>query len=143
MKDEDWTECYPDAEEYIDKKSPKPKVDTVPLTVFKDASHAACLDTRRSVTWKLILLGNAPIFFHSKRLNTVKSSTYGSELVAMRIAIENLLGLRYKLRMMGMDMEKCSALLRDNNSMIANTQLPLSSIKKKHNSIAFHKRMST
>jgi len=57
----------------------------------------------------------------------------------MRIAIENLLGIRYKLRMMGMDVEKCSTLLGDNNSVIVNTQLASSSIKKKHNSVAFHK----
>ncbi len=36
-------------------------------------------------------------------------------------------------------MEKCSTLLGDNNSVIVNTQLPSSSIKKKHNSVAFHK----
>ncbi len=65
FKDEDWTECYPDAEEYTDENALEPKVDTVPITVFKDASRA-CLDTRRSdtrrsVTGVLILLGNAPI----------------------------------------------------------------------------------
>jgi len=132
FKDEDWTECYPDVEKYIDENAPEPEVDTVPITVFKDTSHAPCLDTRRSVTGILILLGNAPIFFYSKRQNTVESSTYGSELVAMRIAIENLLGLRYKLK-------KCSTLLGDNNSVIVNTQLHSSSIKKKHNFVAFHK----
>ena len=62
FKDEDWTECYPDADEYIDDNAPEPKVDTVPITVFKDASHATCLDTRRSVTGILILLGNALSF---------------------------------------------------------------------------------
>ena len=100
FKDEDWTECYPDAEEYSNANAPEPDVDTVPITMFKDASRATCLDTRRSVTGILILPGNAPIFFDSKRQNTVESSTYGSELVAMRIPIEHLLGLRYKLRMM-------------------------------------------
>ncbi len=107
--------------------------------MFKDASHATCLDTRRSVTGILIFLENATIFIYSKRQNTVESSTYGSELVAMRIAIENLLGIRYKLRMMGMDVEKWSTLFGDNNFVIVNTQLPSSSIKKKHNSVAFHK----
>ena len=53
--------------------------------------------------------------------------------------MENLFGLRYKLRMMEMNVEKCSTLLGDNNSVIVNTQLPSSSIKKKHNSVAFHK----
>jgi len=41
--------------------------------------------------------------------------------------------------MMGMDVEKYSILLGDNNSVIVNTQLPSSSIKKKNNSVAFHK----
>ncbi len=57
----------------------------------------------------------------------------------MRIPIENLLGLRYKLSMTGMNVEKCSTLLGHNNSVNVNTQLPASSIKKKHNSVAFHK----
>ena len=45
---QDWTECYPNAEEYIDENA-EMNVDTAPITVFKDASHAFCLDTRRSV----------------------------------------------------------------------------------------------
>ena len=139
FKDEDWTKCYPDAEEYIEENSSEPKVDTVPLTVFKDASHATCLDTRRSVTGILILLGNGPFFYFSKRQNTLENSTYDSELVAMRYFIKNLLRLLYKLRMMEMDVEKCSILLGGNNSMIVNTQLSSSSIKKKHNAVAFHK----
>ena len=139
FKEEDWTECYPNAEEYIGVNAPVPKVDTVSIVVFKDSSHATCLNTRRSVTGILILLGNAPIYFYSQRQNTVESCTYRSELVAMRIVIKNLLGLRYKLYIVGMDVEKCSTLLGDNNSVIVNTQLPLSSIKKKPNSVAFHK----
>jgi len=39
----------------------------------------------------------------------------------MRIVIENFLGLRYKLSMMGMDVEKCPTFLGDNNSVIINT----------------------
>ena len=57
----------------------------------------------------------------------------------MRIAIEALLDLRYKLCMMGMYVEETSTLLCDKNSVITNTQLPSSNLKKKHNSVAFHK----
>ncbi len=42
FKEEDWTECYRDTEEYFDENAPEPKVDTVPITVFKDASYATC-----------------------------------------------------------------------------------------------------
>ena len=41
----------------------------------------------------------------------------------MRISIEHLLGIRYKLRMIGMEVEECSTLLEDNNAVIMNTQL--------------------
>ena len=57
----------------------------------------------------------------------------------MSIAIEHLRGLRFKLRAMGMHVERCSTLLGDNNAVIINTQLPSSSLKKKHKSVAFHK----
>ena len=40
---------------------------------------------------------------------------------------------------MKMEVEKCSILLGDNNSVIMNTQLPSSTLKKKHKSVAFYK----
>jgi hypothetical protein len=47
----DWTDLYPDAEEYVSDKIPTPK-NKVPLkiNVMVDASHADDLVTRRSVT---------------------------------------------------------------------------------------------
>ena len=69
----------------------------------------------------------------------MESATYGSELVAMRIGIEALMDICYKLRMMGLPVEETSTLLCDNNSVITNTQLPSSNLKKKHNSVAFHR----
>jgi hypothetical protein len=47
--------------------------------------------------------------------------------------------LRYKLRMLGIKIDKPAILLIDNQSVIANTTLPSSTIKKKHNSIAYHR----
>jgi hypothetical protein len=38
-------------------------------------------------------VNRAPILWYSKRQNTVESSTFGSEIVAMRIAIEIIEGL--------------------------------------------------
>ena len=55
---------------------------------FVDADHAGCQVTRRSHTVVLIFVNRAPILWYSKRQNTVESSSFGSEFVAMRIAIE-------------------------------------------------------
>jgi hypothetical protein len=42
----------------------------------------------------LMFVQNAPIIFYSKRQNTVESSTFGSEFIAMRIAKEMIVALR-------------------------------------------------
>ena len=57
----------------------------------------------------------------------------------MRIALEAILEIRYKLRSMGIKIEPTSTILCDNMSVIYNTQFPNSSLKKKHNAVAFHK----
>jgi hypothetical protein len=41
--------------------------------------------------------------------------------------------------MMGIRMEEPAVLLIDNNSVIINSTLPCSTLKKKHNAIAYHK----
>ena len=40
---------------------------------------------------------------------------------------------------MGIKFENTSTILCDNQSVIYNTQFPTSSLKKKHNAVAFHK----
>ena len=72
----------------------------VKIAVFCDASHAGCLVTRRSKTGILIFVNGTPIRWYSKWQNTVKSSTYESEFIAMRITTEMLLALRTSLRML-------------------------------------------
>ena len=136
----DWTDIYPDAQESIPDDMPSPKtLKKLKITVFVDASHATCLTTRRSVTGIIICIGKTPIKWYSKRQNTVESATYGSELVAARIAVELLMEIRYKLRMMGIDFEQTSVILCDNKSVVTNMELPSSTLKKKHNAVAYHK----
>ena len=79
--------------------------------------------TRRSVTGILILLNNTPIRWICKRQKTVESSTYGSELVAARIAVEMILEMRYVLRTIGVNVEKTSYMFGDNMSVLLNTTI--------------------
>jgi hypothetical protein len=46
-------------------------------------------------------VNKAPISWYSKWQNTVESSTFGSEFVAMKTAVEQIQALRLKLRWMG------------------------------------------
>ena len=64
---------------------------------------------------------------------------YSSELVALCIAVEAILGIRFKLRAMGLKIEDTTTILCNNKSVVLNMQLPSSLLKKKHNLVAFHK----
>lgn len=75
----------------------------------------------------------------SKRQKTVETSTYGSELVAARIAVDLLIEMRYKIRMLGVPLEDTSVMVGDNMSVVVNTTLPSSSLKKKHLACAYHR----
>ena len=86
----DWTEFYGEVEEELPPKMPKPLGNPVTINAFVDANHANNVITRRSHTGILIFVQNAPIIWYSKRQNTVESSTFGSEFIALRICFENL-----------------------------------------------------
>ena len=109
------------------------------ISGYFDADHAGCLQTRRSTTGIIMFLNGTPVKWFSKRQSTIESSTYGSEIVAGRIAVEFAIEMRYKLRMLGVRVEGLCILYGNNNSMILNTTTPSSMIKKKHNSIAYHR----
>ena len=94
---ENWDELYPDATEDIPVDMPTPKGKEVKLAIFVDAYHARDKVTRQYVTGILILINNTPIRFCCKRRQTVEMSTYGSEMVAARIAVETILELWYIL----------------------------------------------
>ena len=134
-----WTELYPGAKEELPDDIPLPKMKPITILAYFDASHAPCLITRRSVTGIALLLNNTLIRCTSKRQNTVETSTYGAELVAGRLCVEQVMDLRYKLRMLGVPINDASIVLGDNQSTITSATIPSSNLKKKHNAIAYHR----
>jgi hypothetical protein len=133
-----WGELYPNAKEDLPPDMLEPKMKGIKITSIYDASHAPCLVTRRLVTGIVLLLNNFIFRCTSKRQNTIETSTYGAEMVAGRLAVEQVMDLRYKLRMLGVPVIGASTLLGDNQSVITSCPLPSSNLKKKHNSIAYH-----
>jgi hypothetical protein len=135
----DWSEFYPDAEEAIPHNAPEARGNGVTTSTFVDADHAGCKATRRSHTGVLCYVNKAPILWYSKCQNTVETSTFGSEYCAMKIAIDLIEGLRYKLRMMGIPLNGPTSVFCDNQSVVKNTTAPESVLKKRHNAIAYHR----
>ena len=56
----------------------------------------------------------------------------------MKPATEYVRGLRYKLRMMGIPVDEPVFIFGDNQSVLANTTIPESTLKKKMQSIAYY-----
>ena len=135
----DWTDFYPDAKEEIPPNMPEPHGQSVQINCFVDADHAGDVVSRRSHTGILIYVNRAPIIWYSKRQNTVETSTFGSEFIALRIATELIEGLRYKLRMFGVPLDGPANVFGDNQSVINNATIPESPLKKKHVAICYHR----
>src|SRR5688572_5000356 len=139
FKQHDWFDFYRDVKESIPGDMPLEKGNSVSTHCFVDANHASNTVTRRSETGILIFINRAPIIWHSKRQNTVEASTFGSKIVAMKNAIELIEPLQYKLRMFGIPIEGPTNIFCENEAVTRNCSDPVSTLKKKHHSIAYHR----
>ena len=134
----DWKDFYGDIVEEDPPDMPVPLGNAVNMACFVDADHAGNKITRRSHTGILIFLQNAPILAFSKRQNTCESSSYGSELVAMRIARDLVSALRIKIKCFGIPIVGPCSMFCDNMAVVKNTSIPESVLAKKHNAINYH-----
>ena len=136
---QEWKEFYPDAKESIPPNAPEPKGNPVTIHAYVDADHAGNLLNRRSHSGILIYINSAPVIWLSKKQKTIETSTHGAELVATRMAVELVESLRYKCRMFGIPIDGSTIMFCDNASVVHNASRPDSVLKKKHNSISFHR----
>ncbi len=74
----------------------------------------------------------------SQKQPTIAWSVFGAEFVAMKLGMEALRGIRYKLHMVGVPIAGPTYVYGDNMSVIHNTQRPDSTFKKKNLSICYH-----
>jgi hypothetical protein len=134
-----WEDFYHGAKEAIPPKMPEPRGKEVEIHCFVDADHTGDRVTRRSHTGILIFCNHAPITWYSKKQNTVETSTFGSEFIALKTAVELIEAMRYKLRMFGIPLTGPASIYCGNDSVVNNTTKPESTLKKKHNAIAYHR----
>ena len=134
----DWTEFYGDVKEALPPDMPEPLGKEVDLIMNVDSDHAGDKATRRSRSGLLIFMNMACIDWLSQKQPTIETSVFGAEFVAMKLGIERLRGIRYKLRMMGIPISGPSYIYGDNKSAITNSTTPESTLSKKNNSICYH-----
>ena len=92
-----------------------------------------------SATGVLHLLNQTPVDWFSKRQGQVETATYGSEFVAARTSVEQIINLCYTLRMFGVPLDGPSWLFGDNQSVITCSTLPHSTLSKRWNALSYHR----
>ena len=134
----DWTSIYGNLSEELPSDMPEPLGKAVVTTTYEDANLYHDYLTGRSVTGVLHLVNQTPVDWYCKRQATVETATYGSEFNAARTATEQIMDMRYTLRMLGVPV-KTSYMFGDNQSVLTNSTVPHSQLNKRHNALAYHR----
>jgi len=76
----------------------------------------------------------APIDWYSKSISTVETSPYGTEFCAARVAVDQIVDIRYTLRMLGVPIleDEASYLFVDNLNVVNSSTLPGGQLMKRN-----------
>ena len=136
----DWTRSvYSGACEQIPHDIPKPLGKHVQTTHYVDANLHHDLATGKAVTAVLHFLNQTPIDAYTKRQSTVETATYGSEFVAARTAVDQIIDIRTTLRYLGVPIRDKSYMFGDNRSVVTSSTIPNSTISKRHHLASYHR----
>jgi hypothetical protein len=130
---------YGNVKEELPHNMPTPKGKPVRTSTNVDANLMHCLVTGRSLTGILHFINQCPVEWYSKKQNTVETATFGSEFVAAKTATEQVMDLRWTLRMLGAPLDGPAWMFGDNESVITNSTIPKSLLKKRHNALSYHR----
>ena len=127
----DWDQSvHGEVMEEVPADAPEPLGKHVVLTHCFDANLHHNMLTGHVVTGALHLANQMPIDWYSKKQSTVETSTYGSEFVAGRTCVEQIVDLCYTLRYLGVPLREKSYVFGDNKSMIDSSTIPHSRLHK-------------
>jgi hypothetical protein len=136
----DWaSSVYGDVKEVLPNDAPEAKGKYVTLSHYFDANLYHDMVTGRSVTGILHFLNQTPIDWYSKKQATVETATFGSEYVAARTTIDQVVDLRMTLRYLGVPIRDKSYVFGDNKTVIDCSSTPHAKLHKRHNALAFHR----
>jgi len=139
-KQYEWIDSvYGPNEEELPPDMPVPKGKPMRTTCYEDANLLHCLVTGRSMSGVIHLLNQTPIQWFCKKQNVVETATYGSEFMVARQATEQIMDLRYTLRMMGIPLDGPAWMFGDNPSVIMSSTIPHSNLNKRHNALSYHR----
>jgi hypothetical protein len=89
---------YGKVQEQIRRDAPKPLGKRVVLTTYVDANFNKNLITGQSVTGVLHFVNHTPVHWFLKKQPTVETATYGSEFIAAKLAVEQIMAMRLTMQ---------------------------------------------
>jgi hypothetical protein len=95
--------------------------------------------TGKSVTGILHFINKTPFDHYSKKQATVETATYGSEFVAARTCVEQIIDHRNTLRYFGVPVNTKSYMFGDNKSVVDSATIPHAKLNKRHTMLSFHR----
>ena len=110
----------------------------VTLTYYVDVNLFHDALSGRSATGILHMMNATPIDWYSKKQATVETATYGSEFVAARICVEQIIDLRNTLRYLRVPVCEKSYMFGDNESVVNSSSIPHAKLHKRHTALSFH-----
>ena len=94
------------------------------MTSYVNANLHHDMVTGRSVTAVMHFINQTPLEWFSKKQPTVETATYGSEFVAAKTAVQQVMGIWMYLRYLGVAIEGPTHLFGDNGSVVTSGSLP-------------------
>ena len=91
------------------------------------------------LTAALHFLNQTPIDANTKRQSTVETATYGSEFLAARTAVDQIIDIRTTLQYLGVPIRDKSYMFGDNRSVVTSSTIPNSTISNRHHLASYHR----
>jgi hypothetical protein len=122
-----WTyTVYGNIKEVLPKDAPEPLGKHVTLSHYIDANLI------------LHLINKTPLDWYSKKQATVETATYGSEFIAARICMEQIINLRSTLRYLGVPVREKNHMFSNNKSVVGSSMALHAKLHKCHTMLSFH-----
>ena len=132
----DFGNQYSDFVEEEDLRLPRQLMKELEIIIFVESNHGHDRLTRRSITGMISFVGRTPTYYVARIQSLVQTPTFGDEFIALEMAVDKAITLRYYLRSMGVKVTKSSIIYGDNLSAITNAINPGSALKKKYPALA-------
>lgn len=135
----DWSKTVYGNVRYEDPKdAPITLGKPVVTSSWVDANLLHCHATGRAMNGAIHFVNGTPVEWFAKKQPTVETATYGSEFVAAKNAVQQILALRLTLRYLGVHVKGPSYLFGDNESVVTSGTIPHSPNKKRHHALSYH-----